>query len=85
MGFQTYSCTYIQILLPGQAPVDAFISDGNKSLTPCVLPDAMMDGKVNAGYKGHDEFSRMQGYLLQKFPIYQPGDDKEKPTGGTRG
>ncbi|MDP4149381.1 MAG: hypothetical protein Q8927_09195 [Bacteroidota bacterium] len=62
----------------------AFVSDGNKSVVPCVLPDAMMDGKINTGYKGHDQFSRMEGYLLQKFPIYQPGDDKDKPSGGTR-
>jgi hypothetical protein len=64
--------------------VYAFISDGKASILPCVLPDAVMDGKINAGYKGHDQFSRMEGYLLQKFPIYQPGDDKDKPTGGTR-
>ncbi len=44
----------------------------------------MLDGKVNTGYKGHDQFSRMGSYLQQKFPIYKAGDDKDKPTGGTR-
>ncbi len=64
--------------------VYAFLSEANKSITPCVLPDVMLDGKINTGYKGHDQFSLMESYLLQKFPIYKPGDDKDKPTGGTR-
>jgi hypothetical protein len=64
--------------------VYAMISSGNKGMIPCALPDAMMDGKINTGYKGHDEYSLLEGYLMQKFPIYKPGDDKNKPTGGTR-
>jgi hypothetical protein len=64
--------------------VYAFLSQANKSITGCVLQDPMMDGKINTGYKGHDQFILMEGNLLQKFPIYKPGDDKDKPTGGTR-
>jgi len=64
--------------------VYAFISQANKSITGCVLPDPVMDGKINEGYKGHDQFSLMQGFLLEKFPIYKAGDDKDQPTGGTR-
>jgi hypothetical protein len=64
--------------------VYAFLSEANKSITPCALPDVMLDGKINTGYKGHDQFSLMESYLLQKFPIYRPGDDKDKPTGGIR-
>jgi hypothetical protein len=64
--------------------VYAFLSVGNKSITGCVLADPMMNGKINSGYKGHDQFILMEGNLLQKFPIYKPGDDKDKPTGGTR-
>jgi hypothetical protein len=64
--------------------VYAFLSDANKSIVSCLLPDPMLDGKINQGYKGHDQFSRMEGYLLEKFPIYKPGDDKDKPTGGNR-
>jgi hypothetical protein len=44
----------------------------------------MLDGKINTGYKGHDQFSLMESYLMQKFPIYKTGDEKDKPTGGTR-
>jgi hypothetical protein len=64
--------------------VYAFVSKENKSMTGCVLPDPIMDGKINEGYKGHDQFSLMEGYLLDKFPIYKAGDDKDKPSGGTR-
>ncbi len=61
----------------------AFLSEANKSIVPCVLPDTRMDGKVNSGYRGHDQFGVMASYLQQKFPIYKPGDS-DKPTGGTR-
>jgi hypothetical protein len=64
--------------------VYAFVSKANKSFSGCVMPDPMMDGKINEGYKGHDQFSLMEGYLLDKFPIYKTGDDKDKPSGGTR-
>lgn len=64
--------------------VYAFASDQNKAIIPCVLPDVMANGKLSQGYKGHDEFSLMEGSLLQKFPLYKPGDDKDKPTGGKR-
>jgi len=64
--------------------VYAFVSKANKSFTGCVLPDPMMDGKINDGYKGHEQFSLMEGYLLEKFPIYKTGDDRDKPSGGTR-
>ena len=64
--------------------VYAFFSEANKSITGCVLPDPMMNGKINSGYKGHDQFILMEGNLLQKFPIYKPGDGKDTPTGGMR-
>lgn len=64
--------------------VYAFVSKANKSFSGCVMPDPMMDGKINEGYKGHDQFSLMEGYLLDKFPIYKTGDDKDKPSGGMR-
>ena len=64
--------------------VYAFASNENKSLTPFVLPDVLLDGKLSDGYKGHDQFSLLEGSLMQKFPVYKPGDDKNKPTGGNR-
>jgi hypothetical protein len=64
--------------------VYAFVSKENKTFIGCILPDPMMDGKINEGYKGHDQFSLMEGFLLEKFPIYKAGDDKDKPSGGMR-
>ncbi|HLI92714.1 MAG TPA: hypothetical protein VKU83_03870 [Puia sp.] len=64
--------------------VYAFVSKGNKSIAGCTLPDPMMDGHISSGYRGHDQFSLLQGYLLEKFPIYKTGDAADKPTGGTR-
>ena len=64
--------------------VYAFLSDGNKEIMPCFVPDITMNSKVNTGYKGHDQFSLMEGTLVHRFPIYNTGDDKDKPTGGNR-
>jgi hypothetical protein len=63
--------------------VIALVSDGTKSLLPCALPDPALDGKINAGYKGYDQFTLLEGTLLLKFPVFRP-DDKDKPTGGHR-
>jgi hypothetical protein len=64
--------------------VYGFLSAANKEIIPCPLPDLTMDGKVNTGYKGHDQFSLLEGTILRQFPVYNPGDDKDKPTGGKR-
>jgi hypothetical protein len=61
--------------------VYAFVSEQNKSIVPFALQDIMANGKLSEGYKGHDEFSLMEGSLFQKFPLYKPGDDKDKPLG----
>jgi hypothetical protein len=60
------------------------ISEGNKTLAPCFLPDISYDPKVNKGYKGHDKFALLEGSLLHQFPIYNAGDADDKPTGGER-
>jgi hypothetical protein len=64
--------------------VYVFMSAQNKSIVPAALPDVMLDGKLKDGYKGHDEFTLMEGSLMQQFPIYKPGDEPGKPTGGRR-
>jgi len=62
----------------------AFVSQENKSFTAFGLPDAMLDGKLKDGYKGHDEFMLLEGKLIRQFPLYKDGDDKDKPSGGKR-
>jgi hypothetical protein len=64
--------------------VYCLMSQENKSLVPCYLPDISYDPKVSKGYKGYDKFSLLEGTLIQQFPIYNPNDEKEKPTGGER-
>ena len=64
--------------------VVCILSEANKSLVPCYLADISYDPKVNKGYKGYDKFSLLEGTLLQRFPIYEPNDANDKPTGGSR-
>jgi len=64
--------------------VYAFTSEENKTVAAFALPDVLLDGKLKTGYKGHDQFSLMEGTLMQKFPLYKPGDEADKPTGGNR-
>lgn len=64
--------------------VYVLMSQENKSLIPVILPDPMLDGKINQGYKGYDEFTMLDGTILRKFPLYKSGDEKGKPTGGSR-
>ena len=49
-------------------------SDKNTGIRPINFPDIMDDPKLNVGYKGHDEFSLVEGKLMQRFPVYQKGD-----------
>ena len=64
--------------------VYAFASDQNKSYIPFALPDVVLDGKLKDGYKGHDEFTLLEGKLMQEFPIFKDGDKNDKPSGGKR-
>jgi len=64
--------------------VYAFSSDQNKSIVPIPMPDIQLDGKLDQGYKGHDEFSLMEGTIMRKFPVYKAGDESNNPTGGRR-
>ena len=34
----------------------------------------MDDPKLSVGYKGHDEYSLVEGNLMRRFPVYQKGD-----------
>jgi hypothetical protein len=65
----------------GSKTVIAFVSDQNNSIVPVPLPDIMLDGKLNQGYKGHDEFMLLEGKLYRQFPIYQAADSTNVATG----
>lgn len=55
-----------------------------KSLSQIYFPPTADNPKINMGYLGHDNFSLVDGYLIQKFPVYQEGDTNAKPTGKLR-
>ena len=48
------------------------------------LPQVAENPEAGTGYMGHDEFAIVESTLVQRFPIYKPGDSNAKPTGGTR-
>ena len=49
-------------------------SDKNQGIRPIIFPDIMDDMKVSVGYKGHDEYSLVEGNLMRRFPVYQKVD-----------
>jgi hypothetical protein len=64
--------------------VVAYSSNKRKSLSEIYLPPVAENPKASQGYMGHDEFAVVESTLVQRFPIYAPGDSNSKPTGGTR-
>ena len=49
-------------------------SDKNQGIRPIMFPDIMDDMKLSVGYKGHDEYSLIEGNLMRRFPVYQKVD-----------
>ena len=62
----------------------AFASNGNKSLSPIVLPSIEDRPELSQGYMGHDQFAVGEGTFMRRFPIYLEGDTNAAPTGCTR-
>lgn len=60
-------------------------SDKNTDIRPIMFPDILDDPKLKIGYKGHDEFSLMEGSLMRRFPVYQnPDSTNASPSGVIR-
>jgi hypothetical protein len=62
----------------------AYSANKRKSLSEIYLPPVAENPKLSPGYMGHDVFAVVESTLVQRFPIYKPGDGNAKPTGGTR-
>ncbi|MCP9780612.1 MULTISPECIES: hypothetical protein [Cyanobium] len=58
------------------------LNKGRRSLSTIHMPE--LTGQAAQGYQGHDEFAVVELTLARRFPIYRPGDNNAKPTGGTR-
>ncbi len=51
-----------------------------KSISEIYFPPTADNPKISMGYLGHDSFSLVDSYLIQKFPVYQEGDTNAAPT-----
>lgn len=65
--------------------VIAYSVNNGKSMSMIAkLPPVAENTEAGNGYKGHDEFAIVESSLIQRFPIFKPGDTNAKPTGGYR-
>ncbi len=55
-----------------------------KSLSGVFLPPLDAASPQAQGYQGHDSFRVDGSHLVQRFPIYRPGDSNASPSGGER-
>jgi len=60
------------------------VNNGKSMSMIANLPPVAENPEASEGYMGHDEFAIVESSLIQRFPIYKPGDVNAKPTGGTR-
>jgi hypothetical protein len=60
----------------------AISSDKNQGMVPIYFPDVLDDPKLRIGYNGFDEFNLMEGFLMQRYPLYNTTDTANiVPTG----
>lgn len=64
--------------------VYGFASLQNQGLSNITLPEILDDDQFSAGYRGHDQFSIEDNFLMRRFPVYRPDDINAKATGGNR-
>ena len=60
-----------------------FASNRDKSLSMINFPEIQEGDENFEGYMGHDTFKIEDQKLARIFPIYNPDDTNENPTGGT--
>ncbi len=64
--------------------VYALTSNENKSCSGIIFPDLLDDSKLRIGYKGHDEFSLLEGTIMRRFPLYDTLQINPQPTASKR-
>lgn len=78
---------YVYVARGGQTPgtdLVAFSANRKKSLSEIVLPPVEPGTPAAEGYRGRDTLHVVTSTLVRRFPVYQPGDPDDHPTGGTR-
>jgi len=76
---------YIYISSAGSGSYGSLVAYGvnnGLSMSPIYLPPLIDNAQASAGYQGHDEFGVVENRLVQRFPVYLPGDTNSQPTGG---
>lgn len=58
--------------------------NNGKSMSQIYFPQTSDNDEINKGYMGHDEFTLVERYLAQRFPIYETGDKTAQPSGKIR-
>lgn len=54
-------------------------SDKNETVAPITFPDIYNEPKFREGYRGHDIFSLMEGFLVRRFPVYDMAHPDMEP------
>ena len=62
----------------------AYSANKKRLLSLIHLPPVSENPKASQGYMGHDAFAVVENRLVQRFPVYRPGDTNASPTGGMR-
>lgn len=75
---------YVYIKAKQKGSLIAYSANRNKSLSEIYLPTVTDEPKYAKGYRGHDEFMRVETIVAQRFPIYKDTDTDDRPTGGWR-
>ena len=78
---------YVAVTSAGSGSAGSLVGwavNKRKSLSGVFLAPLDAASPQAQGYQGHDSFSVEGRHLVQRFPIYQPGDANASPSGGTR-
>jgi hypothetical protein len=67
-----------------EGQVWVFSVNNGLSMSQVYFMPTRENAQINAGYRGGDEFTMVETYLGQRFPIYLEGDKPGHPSGGTR-
>lgn len=58
--------------------------NNGKSISRIYFPSVAENKKINKGYMGHDEFTIVKTFLVQRFKVYTKDDVNSKATGNLR-
>jgi len=78
---------YIGITSAGSSSAGSLLGyavNKRKSLSGVFLPPLDPTSPQAQGYQGHDSFRTEGRHLVQRFPLYRPGDANASPSGGMR-